>query len=203
MHPQPIAHAKGLHRLRWSRIIVAVLVAGTVPAILINVFVLDHLNRPGTQLLDFALHLLPLVLGAWAAGAWQGKRPRLLSVLGVATGAIEALIEIAIFSNAGHRYLASLFGAYTVPAIEDYVAVPATIALFISGALTAERRKRESHAEVDADTAGPEASPTSGPEPRKDADRLITLLQHPATTLVLGVAGIALQAMSTFGGGHA
>jgi len=140
-HLEPVGSALSLDRPRWGRAIVAVLVAGIVPAVLINLFVLYGLNRTAAQLFDFLLHLLPLLLGAWAA-AGQDRRPRLLAILGILAGGVEVLVMVVIFSSAGHEFLAFLFDGYhTVPSFEDYVAVPATAALFIWGALIADRRK--------------------------------------------------------------
>lgn len=141
-HLEPIASAIPLERTRWGRVVVAVVLAGTVPAVFVHLFVLYGLNRTGTQLVDFLLHLIPLFLGAWAATAWHETQPRLLTVLGILAGAVEVLVTVAIFSSPGHELLASTFDAYTVPASEDSLAVLATVALFTSGAFIADRRKR-------------------------------------------------------------
>ena len=188
---------------RWSRVVVAVLVAGTVPAVLINLLVLYHLDRAGTRLADFLLHLLPLVLGAWAVTAWAGRRPRLVVVLAVVAGAIEVLVMVAIFSKHGHVFLSSVFGSYTVPAVEDYLAVPATIALFTAGALMAERTRAPRAAGARRPSGPGSALWTAGRASDTAPSGLTAVLMHPATMPLVALLGLALQALSAFGaGGH-
>lgn len=193
----PSVHTPAAGRRR-PRVVVAVLAAGAVPALLINVFVLYGLNRDGTQLVDFMLHLIPLALGAWVATAWWDKRPGMIALLGVIAGAVEALVMVAIFSSTGQQLLISLFDAYTVPAVEDYLAVPATGALFIAGGLIVDRRKRQ---QASATTAQGHLSGETQPVRRKESDGLPNLLIHPATAAFVGFAGFALDAYSALGSG--
>jgi hypothetical protein len=192
-----IDHRQAVERPRRSRALVAVLAAGAVPPVLINLFVLYGLNRNGTRLLDFLLHLIPLALGAWAATSWQETRPRAVAVLGVIAGAIEVLVMVAIFSSSGQQVLISLFGSYTVPALEDYLAVPATIALFTAGGLIVDRRKRKQQSGTT--TRGHQAGETQSAT--EDAASLPSLLLHPATAAVVGFAGFALEVISTAASG--
>lgn len=176
----------------WRRMLAYPLVAGAAPPILLDLLVLNGLNRAGTQTADFALHLLPLVLGAVAVSACRRPRPAVVGGLAVLAGAVELAVMVAMFSGSGQEVSLSLFGAYTVPAIEDYLAVPATIAFFSWGGLIAGRRRT-------GQRPGPGHGAGPGPDRRPHADGLTSMLQHPAAQPLIGVLALGLQALATFG----
>ena len=138
----PRANSSGLTRPAtkavWARLGLAAFLAGAIPAILANLVLLlggfyiwgYAINHPPLEyvylFLYFLVHLLPLPLGMWAGLAWPGSHPKVYALLGIAAGAIEALIfwGIVAFSK-----------ELVVWTTEDVVAVLSTATLFVSGAL--------------------------------------------------------------------
>ena len=121
---------------RWSRVGLAVVLAGTAPAVLSNsVLILGLLAgvyqplRPAHLVLHFAIHLLPLPLGVWAGLAWRGRHPVGHTVLGLLAGVVEAF-TILLMVN-----LARMVGTPIQLLPEDALGLLATVALFTAGGL--------------------------------------------------------------------
>lgn len=122
----------------WARLGLATFLSGAVPAILANLVLLQGgfyivgyaINHPPLVYvylsLYFLVHLLPLPLGMRAGLAWPGSHPKVYALLGIAAGAIEALVFWGIVT---------LSKGLVVWTIEDVVAVFSTATLFVSGAL--------------------------------------------------------------------
>lgn len=176
----------------WPRIVLATLLAGAIPPLLANLVVLvaayyivgyaiNHYPLVDVYLFFyFLVHLLPLPLGIRAGLAWPGNHPKGYALLGIAAGAMEALINGSIVLVAGD---------IVVLAIEDYVAVFSTATLFVSGALYAdviEARRRiptPSEGAAGADAAG--------------LNKTTVLLIQSIAPAMLGLVGTLVTALAT------
>jgi hypothetical protein len=178
----------------WGQVVLAVVLAGAVPPILINFILIAALMSMGfvavaqpsfrTPFLffDFLLHLLPLALGIWAGQAWSERNTSAFVLLGIAAGAIEGIMDYLIIA---------MFGGLIELRAEDYIAIFATPILFLAGALfggtTARRRAlgryRLSGLERGETGSSPDAPPSA--------------LMEAIAPAALGLIGTIITAVAT------
>jgi hypothetical protein len=171
--------ATSAERTDWVRIGLAVVLAGTVPAVIFNTILLitpvEVAAQPTVRsfflLFYFILHLLPFPLGFWAGSKWPGQHSKGHSILGVSAGLIEVFTILLILSA---------FYAYGLRmAFEEFIAPITTAALFLGGALFADVRKRlRAHDNTRRSEVGSEQAETAQDTMAAEGDKFtITLIQ--------------------------
>jgi hypothetical protein len=130
----------GAQRPRWKRIGLMTVLAGAVPTMLANSFLLIGFFFAGLAInypplwtaylfFSFLMHLLPLGLGIWTGLAWPGRHLIGYALLGLLAGAIEALVfRLIVVLSRNPEGL-----PLVQPGVEDRLMVVSTMIVFLAG----------------------------------------------------------------------
>jgi hypothetical protein len=180
------------------RIALAVLLAGTIPLMIVYVVLVVGVStlgvvatrlspfRPAYLLLYFIVHVLaPLALGFWAGTAWPGKHTKGIGALAVLAGVTEAVAVWVVVT-----FHSSLFWWRYDLQPEDYIAPIATATLFMGGGLFADLAERWQFLRSERETMGaPQVEPIEAPPHSEEQRKMVLLLIQslgPATLTLFG-----------------